>query len=75
MGKTLVVVPRAGNLTLRKWAKPFRNLLKEYPNKLQDIEILVSQFGEHNGHSFETDILVNVAQHLEFSETLESLKP
>ena len=66
-GKTLVVVPKAGNLIYRKWAMPFRNLLKEYPNKLQDVEILVSHFGEYNGHSFEEDILVNVAQHSELS--------
>jgi hypothetical protein len=73
-GKTLVVVPREGSLIHRKWAKPFQNLLREYPNKLQDVEILVSQFSEYNGHSFETDVLVNVAQHTEFSENLEALK-
>jgi len=61
-GRTLVVVPRAGNLIHRKWAKPFRNILKEYPNELQDVQILVSQFSGQNGHSFETDVLANLAQ-------------
>jgi hypothetical protein len=73
-GRTLVVVPKAGKLIYRKWAKPFRNLFKEYPNKLQDVEILVSQFSRYNGHSFEEDILVNVAQNSELSEMLEPLK-
>ena len=73
-GKTLAVVPREGKLSYRKWVKPFRILLTGYPNTLQDVVIFVSPFGGYNGHSFETDILVNVAQQAEFSETVESLK-
>ncbi|MFZ6028292.1 MAG: hypothetical protein ACOYYS_11310 [Chloroflexota bacterium] len=61
-GKTLVVIPREGKLIHRRWSKPFRNMLKEYPNELRDVQILVSQFRDQDGHSFETDILVNVAQ-------------
>lgn len=73
-GKTLVVIPREGNLIHRKWAKPFRNILKEYPNELKDVQILVSQFRDQDGHSFETDIMVNVAQQAEFREGTESSK-
>ncbi len=72
-GKTLVVIPQEGNLTHRKWAKPFRNLLREYPNELQDVQILVSQFHTHNGHSFESDILANVAQQTTSFQSRESL--
>jgi hypothetical protein len=70
-GRTLVVVPRAGNLIHKKWAKPFRNILKEYPNELQDVQILVSQFGGRNGHSFETDVLANVEQSTALPEEVE----
>ena len=74
-GKTLVIVPKAGILIHRKWARPFRDILKEYPNDLGDVEILVSQFSKHNGHSFETDVLTNLGSQTGFSETLETLKP
>ncbi len=64
-GKSLVVVPRAGHVMLRTWAKPFRRFLRHNPN---DVEILVSQFRASNGHSFETDILVNVSQRAELPQ-------
>jgi hypothetical protein len=73
-GRTLVVIPRDGNLIYRKWSKPFRNLLKEYPNELKDVQILVSQFRNQNGHSFKTEILANVVQQAEFREGVESLQ-
>ena len=69
-GKTLVVVPRGGKLEYRNWTMPFRNILAKKP---QDIQILVSQFGSTNGHSFETDILVNVTQLVALTDELESL--
>jgi len=72
-GKTLVVIPREGNLTHRKWAKPFHNLLREYPNELRDVQILVSQFHSHHGHSFESDILANVAQQTASFQSREPL--
>ena len=73
-GKTLVVVPREGKLRYRKWAKPFRILVTGYPNTLQDVVIFVSPFGGYGGHSFETDILVNVTQYAGFPENVESWK-
>jgi hypothetical protein len=73
-GDTLVIVPRAGILIHKKWARPFRNLLAEYPNDLGDVEILVSQFSEHKGHSFETDVLANVEPQIGSEEIVESLR-
>jgi hypothetical protein len=64
-GKTMVVVPREGKLTLRNWAKPFRKIFK---HNLKDIEILISMFRASNGHSLDTDILVNISQHTELLE-------
>ncbi len=69
-GKTLVVVALGGKLELRNWATPFRNIFVKQP---QGIEILVSQFGPADGHSFETDILVNVTEHEGFADELEPL--
>lgn len=65
-GKSMVVVPKGGALTLRKWALPFRKILRHDP---KDIQILVSQFGTSNGNSFEADILVNLSQRGQFSAT------
>ena len=70
-GKSMVIIPKDGTLTLRKWALPFRKILRHNP---KDIQILVSQFGASNGNSLETDILVNLSQRGQFSATeLESL--
>jgi hypothetical protein len=71
VGKSLLVISRGGNLILRKWAQPFQKIIKHNP---KDVQILVSQFSASNGHSLETDILVNVSQRGQFSATeLESL--
>ena len=67
-GKTLVVVALGGKLEFRNWTTPFRNFFVKQP---QGIEILVSQFGAANGHSLETDILVNVAQQEQLSDDVE----
>jgi hypothetical protein len=64
-GKTLVVVPRDGNLTLRTWAIPFRKVLRDTPQK---VKILVAQFRQSNGHSFEEVVLANVSQYTGFAE-------
>jgi hypothetical protein len=73
-GKILVVVPREGNLTFRKWAKLVpRNIFSEYPKDIHDVQILVSQFRASNGHSFETNVLVNLSQTSDSNESLESL--
>ena len=56
-GNSLVVIPRDGKLTLKKWAQPFQKILKHNP---KDVQILVSQFSASNGHSLETDFLVNI---------------
>ena len=69
-GKSLVVVPREGRLKFRAWAKPLRRFLKHDP---KDVRILVSQFRASNGHTFETDVLVNVSQHGKLSTELEPL--
>ncbi len=69
-GKTLVVIPQGGKLQIRNWAKPFRAILVKKP---QEVPILVSQFGTTNGHSFETDILVNVAHREEFVDVQDDL--
>ena len=69
-GKTLVVVPQGGKLEHRNWTMPFGNILAKKP---QDIQILVSQFGSADGHSFETDILVNVTQLVALTDELEPL--
>lgn len=52
-GKIVLVIPRAGTLTLRKWIKPFRNSFKD---KIRDINIPVSRFAKSNGHTLEADI-------------------
>jgi hypothetical protein len=64
-GKTLVIVPRGGNLMLRTWARPFRKVLRDTPQK---VKIFVSQFRQTNGHSFEEDVLANVSQYTGFAE-------
>jgi len=70
-GKSLVVIPQEGKLTLRKWAQPFQKILKHNP---KDVQILVSQFSASNGHSLEKDFLVNLSQRGQFLATeLESL--
>jgi len=69
-GKSLIVVPTGGVLTLRRWAQPFQRFLRHNP---KDVAILVSQFRASNGHSLETDILVNVSQRGELSAELESV--
>jgi hypothetical protein len=69
-GKGLVIVPREGQVRFRTWAKPLRRILKHDP---KDMKILVSQFRPSNGHSFETDVLVNVSQQGVLSSELEPL--
>jgi hypothetical protein len=59
VGKTLVVIPKTGNLTFRKWASPFRIL---WIKNVQEAQIWVSLFRDADGHSLEEDIRVNVAQ-------------
>jgi hypothetical protein len=69
-GKSLVIVPREGQVVFRAWAKPLWKILKHDP---KDIKIPVAQFRTSNGHSFETDVLVNVSQQGVLSSELEPL--
>ena len=66
----LILAPKAGQLTLRSWARPLQRILRHKP---EDIEIMVSQFRTSNGHTFEVDVVENVPQRGEFSTEVESL--
>jgi hypothetical protein len=70
-GKSWVVVPQGGILTLRAWAQPFQRFLRHNP---KEVVILISQFRATNGHSLETDILANVSQRGELSTELLSAR-
>jgi len=69
-GKSLVIVPREGQVIFRAWAKPVRKMLKHDP---KDIKILAAQFRASNGHSFESDVLVNVSQQGILASEIEPL--
>jgi len=58
-GRTLVVIPQRYTLILRSWVKPFRKIFK---NQIQNINVLVSQFGKSNGHSLDIDIQENMSK-------------
>jgi hypothetical protein len=68
VGKTLVVIPQGGKLQIRNWAMPLQEILVKHP---QELQILVSQFGTSDGHSFENDVLVNVARQSEADDESE----
>lgn len=53
-GKSLVIAPIDGEVTLKSWAKPIKGILK---HKVVDILISASWFKDSDGNSLDTDIV------------------